>query len=52
MSGGTASPRTTCPGGQLVRGDTWSSYNVTSSHVVRVIWSEHPVGSVPVGGGD
>ena len=24
--GGTASPRTTCLGGQLVRGDTWSSY--------------------------
>ena len=27
MSGGTAGPRTTCPGGQLVRGDMWSSYS-------------------------
>ena len=25
MSGGTAGPRTTCPGGHLVRGDSWSS---------------------------
>ena len=24
MSRGTAGPRTTCPGGQLVRGDSWS----------------------------
>ena len=29
MSGGTADPRTRCPGGQLIRGDSWSSDTVT-----------------------
>ena len=32
MSSRTARPRTSCPGGQLVRGDSWSSDNVTDHH--------------------
>ena len=40
MSGGTFCPRTTCPGGHLVRGDSWSSDTGTADPVPV---PEHPV---------